>query len=79
MNLLKGFGNQNLPVTIKDPFGKDKVTDITVYFTKSFIGDNWSARGSITFKNGQTEGKQQFKGNTFDDVVLQIKTVLNNL
>lgn len=54
MNLL-GFGTKDTkPSILKDPFKKDKISEITIHF--SF--NEWYGR--ITFKNGNTEGTQKF-------------------
>lgn len=54
MNLL-GFGkNDTKPSLLKDPFKKDKITDITIRFTYN----QWYGR--ISFQNGSTEGTQKF-------------------
>ena len=77
MKLLENFGKANLPSIIKDPFSKNKITHITTY--ASNIWGDWSFSGAIRFNNGNTEGKQEFKGTSFDDVVLQMKAMLNNM
>lgn len=72
--------NEKLPSVISDPFKKNKVTKILVVCNESFLTEGkWSAWGSVTFKNGKTEGEQKFDGATFDDVVIQIKAMLETL
>lgn len=79
MELLENIGNAKLPSVIKDPFGKTKVTKITVSFEDFWNSGKWKARGYVYFKNGDTCGDQKFEGETFDEVVLKIKSMLGNL
>jgi hypothetical protein len=77
MNLL-GFGNQKLPTVIKDPFSKDKVTEVHVWMSVSWEG-KWQAHGRLKFTNGNTTGEQSYTGSSFDEVVLKIKQTVENL
>jgi hypothetical protein len=42
---------------VKDPFHSDKISEIHIHFYKSW--NQWS--GKIEFRNGETEGIQNFK------------------
>lgn len=77
---LLGFGEkkQALPTVIKDPFKKNTIEGISVHVSKNFHG-KYYAWGYVEFQNGMTKGKQEFKGDTFDDVMSQIKAMLDNL
>jgi hypothetical protein len=79
MEALKNFGNQSLPSVIKDPFSTSSVTRIYVSIAKSWFDNSYKASGSIKFKNGDTEAEQNFEGKTFDDVVIKIKSCIDNL
>lgn len=76
---ISSFGKEQLPSIIKDPFLKYKITKISVSYSKNWTNDNFTARGCVEFENGNTKGEQKFTGETFDDVVLQIKAMLDNL
>lgn len=79
MNLTNQM-NENLPNIIKNPFLKNKIKAIRIIYSSNiFDENNWKARGVIEFQNGNTTGEQHFEGKTFDNVVLQIKAVLNKL
>jgi hypothetical protein len=78
MNLLGSFGKSTLPSIIKDPFSKQRVKSICVNYYEQYSG-NWMAWGTVEFTNGNTSGKQKFGGDSFDDVVGQIKTMIENL
>lgn len=78
MDLLGFNGKSSLPSLVKDPFLKDKVTDIDIHYSCNYSG-KWSCWATVEFKNGNTSGKQRFDGETFDDVVLDIKRFLETL
>ena len=73
------IGGQKLPSVLNDPFLKDKIEMIAVYYNKNIFKGNWTAWGRVEFKNGNTQGEQKFEGETFDEVVLKIKEFLNEL
>lgn len=73
------MGNEKMPSIVKDPFNKKSVKNIYVFYQKDLFSDNWAASGSVEFRNGNTDGKQSFKGESFDDVVLQIKRFLEEI
>jgi hypothetical protein len=82
MNLLKIFSEEQakMPSVINDPFKKTKVRSLTVHCWQSSILDKkWSFGGTVKFENGNTSGEQSFTGKSFDDVVLQIKAMIDNL
>lgn len=76
MNDIK-FGAESMPSIIKDPFQKTSVTSLRVWGSNSW--GKWCFHGNVEFKNGGTEGKQSFEGESFDEVVLKIKAMLDNL
>jgi hypothetical protein len=78
MNELE-IGNAKMPSVITDPFKKGRVTGIHVHASKSIIGGGWSFSGTVKFENGQTAGEQKFNGDSFDDAVLKIKAMIDNL
>jgi hypothetical protein len=79
MNLIDNMGNAKMPSTLKDPFNKTSVRDISVWVRDAWGNGKFTAHGSVEFKNGETEGKQKFTGATFDEVVLKIKMFLSDL
>lgn len=78
MSIDKSMGNQKLPSIIKDPFEKNSIEGVSVRLFKGWNGE-WRASGNVNFKNGNTEGTQNFKAQTFDEVVVQIKSLLQEL
>ena len=79
MNLLNFGTNSKELSIIKDPFIKGKVTKISVTYGDFWRDGKWKATGFVDFKNGNTEGCQNFEAPTFDEVVQQMKTMINNL
>ena len=76
---LENIGNQKLPSILNDPFHKTNVKKVFVNF-EDFWGDGkWKASGVVYFRNGKTNGQQEFNGETFDEVVAQIKTFIDEL
>ena len=75
---IEKFGNERFPTTVKDPFNKKSVKRISVSFYESFLNGEWISRGYVEFKNNSTSGKQEFTAETFDEVVIQIKSFINN-
>lgn len=74
------IGKTKMMSVVNDPFFKDKVEEITVTYEKGmFAPHSWIARGKVYFKDGNTRANQSFKGDNFDDVVLQIKSFINSL
>lgn len=87
MNLLENiqnFGKNKMPSILKNPFGKSKITKITVTFEEPFWSSdkNWRSTGWVYFKNGNTSGEQKFSAegdDAFDQVVLQIRAFIQEL
>jgi hypothetical protein len=79
MELVDQIGKQKMPTILKDPFSKNTITAVSVSYRFLGISKEWYASGYVEFKNGNTGGKQEFRGNTFDDVVFQIKGFINEL
>lgn len=73
--------SESLSSVINNPFQKTKIKRIYVSYSQNIFSsdDKWSASGSVEFENGNTKGEQGFSGNTFDDVVLQIKSLIESL
>lgn len=76
--MLEEYISKN-PTILNDPFKVDKVVSVRVSSYKSTFGDNIYHRGTVEFENGNTKGEQSFEGQSFDDVVLQIKAFIETL
>lgn len=72
--------NEQMPSILNDPFKKVSIKAIRVHYSESsFTKGKWLASGTVSFKNGNTSGEQEFKGTDFNDVVIQIKQFIGNL
>jgi len=49
-----------------DPFHRDNLKQITIYYRQPWSNDSWKATGNIVFKQGNTEGTQQFEAATIE-------------
>jgi hypothetical protein len=70
------MGKEQIPSIIKDPFKKNCVKRIYVNYQEDWGGKTWTANGTVEFSNGNTKGEQKFLGTSFDEVVAQIKTFI---
>ena len=78
--ILEGFSNSTLPTDLKDPFSKTKITRISVSSAESiFNKGTFYHTGTIKFQNGNTKGEQSFSEDSFDNVVIKIKSFLEGL
>ncbi len=78
MSDLEKLGENRLNSTIAHPFNKESVERVMVVFRKGTFDKEWSAYGTVEFKNRNTSGEQRFDGATFDEVVAQIKSFLTH-
>jgi len=79
MSSIENFGNQSLPSCLKDPFGKISIKSIGTYSYISDYSEKWVFTGTVKFENGDTKGEQAFSGNSFDEVVLKMKSFFEEL
>lgn len=78
-DLSQSFGKEKMPSVINAPFKKTSIEAVHVFLTKNIFTKEFQCTGSVEFKNGNTQGKQTFKAQTFDEVVLQIKAFFETL
>jgi hypothetical protein len=62
---------------LKNPFTQDCIYGLVVNCYKSSFG--WSYMGWVEFKNGDTKGKQEFKGEDVADVLHKIEAFVASL
>jgi len=70
---------KSLPVEFKDPFKKENVQGIAIYFTRGYDGNTPRWWGYIKFTNGETSGKQDFEEENFDVIVTKIANFIKKL
>lgn len=80
MNLLSMFNktdNDKISV-ISNPFTKESVSSISIYYRKWSGGNYWYSR--VEFENGNTKGEQRTpECATFEEVIIHLKQVLESI
>lgn len=65
---------------IKDPFLKDKIICLLINVSKGIFSPYaWRFSASVEFKNGDTEGKQNFNASSFDELIVKVKAFLETM
>ena len=73
--MFKLLGNGNgsqLPAEVKNPFSMEYIEEIHLHCTKKLFGDGFHIWGTVKFKNGDTEGTQEFKAEGLGDLFVKI-------
>jgi len=78
MDISNSIGKGGTPSLINNPFAKKHFTRVYVSFQKSAFDESFTSYGVIEFQNNNTKGSQEFKGETFDEVVGKIKNFIDN-
>lgn len=73
------LGDASLDRILEDPFARESITSISVHYTRRSYGDkSWYGWGTVDFKRGNTSGQVEFRGDTFDEVAIQVKNFIEN-
>jgi len=65
---------------ISYPFERDCIEKINIWMYRNlFDRDIINFSCDVSFKNGNTEGKHTFKGTSFEDCFMQLKSFVENL
>lgn len=75
MSYISNIGN--LQILDIDPFFIKNIQTITITMVND--GCDYNAIGSVTFLRDKTTGSQQFQGENFNDVSLQIQQFISQL
>ena len=77
---LLGNGNDNkLPAEVKNPFSMEYIEDIHMHCAKKWFGEGYNIYGSVVFKNGDTEGTQEFKAESLGELFVKIHNFCERL
>ena len=79
MSNILNYTSSSIPSIINDPFSKSKIIAINMHMSKKVFNDGFYFVGSVEFKNGNTEGKQKFEKESFDDLYLSISEFVKSL
>lgn len=63
---------------LNDPFSKNCMVGLSTYCNIGFDG-KWSYTGRVTFKNGDTEGEQKFKGDSLNALLIKMQAFVETL
>lgn len=72
LNNNKLFGNTSAISVINDPFYSKNIESITLRTYKKWFGEGFTTSGTVEFKNGNTEGKQQFEASNLSELFMKI-------
>jgi hypothetical protein len=72
------FG-RTVPSVIKDPFDACCINQIAMFAIKSSIYGTFSFSGSVKFKNGSTEGTQNFEANNLGELYMKVAEFCQSL
>jgi len=81
MNLLGNNSKSDAIQKFSNPFDKDGVNSISffIYRKPSMFRNNKKGEATVHFQKGDTEGKQIFYSDDFQDLVKQVDTFINSL
>lgn len=71
--------NNSKPALHVDPFKKDKVTSISLYYSRVLFSNKYSWVGRIEFENKDTSGKQKFEEESLPDILSKMQQFLDSL
>lgn len=64
----------------KDPFKMDKIEKIHIWIMRGIFNSNTILfQADVSFKNGNTSGKQEFEAEDFQSLVLKVQSFINGL
>lgn len=63
---------------LNDPFSKNCMVGLSTYCSVGYNGQ-WSYRGSVKFKNGDTEGEQSFKADSLNGLLVKMQAFVETL
>lgn len=63
---------------LNDPFSKNNMIGLSTYCSVGYNGE-WSYRGTVNFKNGDTEGEQSFKGESLSGLLTKMQAFVETL
>ena len=64
---------------LKDPFKSEKITGVSIRAFKSTVSDKWVNYGRVEFKNGETKGEQEIRGDSLNDVIKKVSDFIKEL
>lgn len=69
---------QSAASILKDPFNVGSMVQLSTFASKGYLG-TWTYRGTVGFKNGETEGEQKFTGESLQDLLVKMQAFVETL
>ena len=69
---MKELFGDTLPTLVKDPFKGGCIKEIHLHVNKKTFGEGFYITGSVKFKNGDTEGIQNFNADSLGELYTDI-------
>lgn len=74
------YGKNNHSIQIhSDPFHKDCVKEVVIFYRDFWGRGQWTATGHICFKNKNTTGKQEFEASTIEEMLVKMAEFIKTL
>ena len=70
---MKELFGESLPTLVKDPFKGECINAIHMHAHKSILNGGFNFTGHVEFKNGNTEGTQNFKADNLGELYVKIQ------
>lgn len=67
------------PADLQDPFKKDCIDKVMLWYEPETFGKGWRAIGYIYFSLGKTSGKQEFKASTIEQLLEDMAQFVSTL
>jgi hypothetical protein len=77
--IFKNLNEKNKVNSIQNPFKKGCITSLAMFAHLDTFDGIPSISGSVTFKNGSTEGTQNFSAESMAELFMKIYTFCQNL
>ena len=76
-----GYQNEYQPSLVNNPFSGENITSIGMYMSQKLFGKKGEMEFSATvhFKNGDTSGSQEIKGDNFADLYKKVANFCMNI
>lgn len=71
------LGNTTAISILNDPFNAARITGVSLRYRK-FCGEG-TFSGHVEFKNGNTDGRQNFDAANFDELIVKVKAFIESL
>lgn len=64
---------------LRDPFASENIVLVRACWVRGRVTEGVHIYGEVGFRNGATEGKQEFQAATYEELLLKIKAFVESL